>query len=239
MLPAVLTLVLLPLFIYLGIWQLERADEKRRLFSEFRERQSGEVLLLHEQAGPVSAEHDLWRPARARGRFDEDRRVLLDNRIMQGRVGYYVYTPFKIAGVETPVLVNRGWVAAGAYRSDVPDLERIEGAVVIEGILTRPPSVGIKLGEAGPEKLAGNFIRVQDIDLAELGRVLGVPLQPLILRLSKESAHGYRREWPVPGSGVSKHHGYAFQWFAFAAVLLVLFIVLNIKKHNSSDAGPE
>jgi surfeit locus 1 family protein len=44
--------------------------------------------------------------------------VLLDYKIHRGRLGYYVVTPLRIEGSAMHVLVNRGWVAAGARRED-------------------------------------------------------------------------------------------------------------------------
>ena len=55
-------------------------------------------------------------------------------------------------------------------------------------------------------------------------------LYPYIIRLSPESNHGYIRNWQLQNSGENVHVGYAFQWFAFAATLFVIYFVMNIKK---------
>lgn len=228
--PAVTTLLLLPLFISLGAWQLERAGQKQRLHEDFMQRQAGPVMTLTGRDVVFNESADQWLPVRVRGAFLEEYQVLLDNRTVNGRVGYYVFTPFLIEGNDTPVLVNRGWIAANADRSAAPVLRMTSGEVEIEGILKKPVSTGISLGEYPPESLTRRFFRVQDIDLAELSAVLEMRLQPLILRLDQRSPGGYARDWALPGSGEAKHLGYAFQWFAFAAVLLILFVALNIKK---------
>ncbi len=32
------------------------------------------------------------------------------------------------------------------------------------------------------------------------------------------------RDWPAPDLGLQKHYGYAFQWFALAALILCLYV---------------
>ena len=55
-------------------------------------------------------------------------------------------------------------------------------------------------------------------------------LLPYIVRLSPESKQGYIRKWKVRDSGENIHIGYAYQWFAFAITLFVIYFVMNIKK---------
>jgi len=97
---------------------------------------------------------------------------------------------------------------------------------VIKGM----PSTGITLKDLPPEKMMDGIYRVHRIDITILSGLLGQDLFDTILRLEPDSDHGYVRKWPVPGFGEAKHLGYAFQWFAMALALLVIYLVVNVKK---------
>ena len=55
-------------------------------------------------------------------------------------------------------------------------------------------------------------------------------LLPHIIKLEPESEGGFNRDWREPGSGKEKNLGYAFQWFAMASALLIIFLAVNLKK---------
>jgi cytochrome oxidase assembly protein ShyY1 len=40
---------------------------------------------------------------------------------------------------------------------------------------------------------------------------------------------GLVRDWPVPSAGVDKHHGYAFQWYALAAMAVLFFVITGFR----------
>ena len=57
-------------------------------------------------------------------------------------------------------------------------------------------------------------------------------------RIARRSAahralsHGFERVWrPVRGIGPQRHRGYAFQWFSLALALLVIYVVVNTRRH--------
>ena len=76
---------------------------------------------------------------------------------------------------------------------------------------------------------------MQNIELVELEELLEVKLAPLILRLGPSSNHRYKTEWSKPGSDEQKHRGYAFQWFAFAATLLVIYVLMNTRRKSGNE----
>ena len=227
-----LALVFMLLFARLGVWQLNRAEYKANLYEEFNSRQTAAALDLNEHGEVLSVEDMLWRRVSVIGSFREDMQFLLDNRVYKGEQGYFVYTPFKLADDDRVLLVNRGWVTASNDRTRVPGLIETTPPVTLTGLLKLEPKTGILLKELAPEQMAEDVFRVQEIKLDKLRDFSGLSFIPVILRLEPESGHGYGRDWPVPGTDENKHLGYAFQWFAFAAVLLVIYLVMNIKKIN-------
>ncbi len=227
-----LALIFVGLFITLGGWQLDRAEQKRVLFAEFEKKQAGAARHLNHEK--IALDDTLtWQPVNAHGFFLEQYQILLDNQVAQGKIGYFVYTPFVFAAGAPVILVNRGWVPMGRYRQTVPELTKTNGKVGIVGIIKGEPNTGLLLNDAEPEVLSDTVYRVQRISIDDLQVLLDKKMLPYIIRLSPESAHGYRRKWQPPGSGESRHLAYAFQWFAFAAAVLVIYLVLNIKKTDA------
>ena len=60
--------------------------------------------------------------------------ILLDNKVYRGRPGYFVVTPLRLSGSSVHVLVNRGWIAAGARRADLPSVPTPAEEIEIEGL---------------------------------------------------------------------------------------------------------
>jgi len=85
-------LIFFPLLIILGVWQIHRGNEKKRIQVEFLKRQSANPIQLN-QTVPVSVGKNYF-PVLATGHFDNQHNFLLDNKIYQHHIGYEVLTPF-------------------------------------------------------------------------------------------------------------------------------------------------
>lgn len=231
-----IALIVFVLFFSLGLWQLDRAEYKRALFTEFKNRQSSDAINLdQDMARRIKKEDVLWQTVNVSGQFLEQYQILLDNQVVQGQAGYYVYTPFKIHQSEYVLLINRGWLTVGNDRQASPHLVTTNGAVQITGVIKDVPKTGMLLKEGLPETINETVYRVQQVKIDDLQTLTKIKFLPYIVRLSPESEHGYRRLWQPPGSGESRHLGYAFQWFAFASALLVIYLLLNVKKIKQDE----
>lgn len=229
--PTLATLLVLPLFLSLGFWQLDRAEQKRTLHHEFEGRQAAsDINLNKENALRNNFDELLWRKVNIEGVFSTDTNVLLDNQVERGVAGYFIYTPFKLKELDAWVLVNRGWLPVGASRDNPPDIEAEEGLLQIIGSVKAPPKTGILLAENIVERLGEGIVRVQKLELAGIEETLNLELLPYVVRMAPESPAGFVRSWKAPGSGEEKHLGYAFQWFAMATVILIIYLILNIKR---------
>ena len=111
---ALLLVLPIPLFVGLGLWQLDRADQKRELAHLLSARTQMPALEL---IAPVTDPQPLrFRKLRATGVFESDGQILIENRHLGNRIGFHVITPLRIRGSEMRVLVNRGWIPAGAVK---------------------------------------------------------------------------------------------------------------------------
>src|SRR5690606_5018678 len=116
-------LLLLPLLLRLGFWQLSREEEKRELQALYEER----LQRLPVPLESLDAGSDLqYVPVSIQGRFDNSRYFLLDNRVHEGRVGYEAIVPF-LSSSGLVVFVNRGWLPGTGDRQRLPVLDAVEG----------------------------------------------------------------------------------------------------------------
>lgn len=227
-----LTLALLPLFIGLGRWQWHRGDARQTLWDAF---DAGAI-----PAQPLGARStaDLQRFSRiaVSGRWDGERQFLLDNRTHDGKAGYEVLTPLRLDDGRW-LLVNRGWVPFSGFRDRLPDVALptpAQPSVDITGRLDELPSAGLSGGRAAPAA-GGTWPRVTAFPrTAELEAALGgQKLEPQLLLLDPQSGSGYVRAWRPPGMEPMRHWSYAVQWWSFAVLLLILYVILNLKKRAS------
>lgn len=212
----------------LGFWQLDRAAQKQAWQTAIETRGGLSPLRADELAAdPVAAESQLHRRVLLRGRWLAARTVFLDNRPMDGRIGFFVVTPLQLENRREAILVQRGWAPRNALeRSRLPAVATPDGVIELPGRLIAAPSRLFELGAA-----ASGAIR-QNLPAESFAQEIGRPLLPLtVLQLEAATvtapagpADGLLRDWPAPELGLQKHYGYAFQWFALCALILGLYV---------------
>ena len=232
--PTIATLVMFPLLMSLGFWQLDRADEKRHSAAAFALGQQRAPETINRRHLSVSRDF-FWHRVAGQGTYLPNS-ILLDNRIRDGRAGYDVLTPLT-ATDGTTVLVDRGWLPANADRSKPPLLTQIQLPSSYQGNLGPPPATGIAINEHGAEieRFENGVLRVQKIDIELLARELSLTLINGVLYLGNDSPNGFRRDWPTPGFNPEKHEAYATQWFVMAVIVAGLFFGLNFEKTRTND----
>ncbi len=216
---------------YLGVWQLSRASQKITLAAEMAVRGKEPVLAGAELSSVLNLAVDreqakpfVFREALLRGRWETDRTVFLDNRQMNGRQGFFVLTPLVLSGREhNVVLVQRGWVPRNfKNRTALPAVDTSPGEVVITGHLASEPAQTYSLGSGRTDS---GFERIrQNLDLKDFRTETGLRLVVITLVQNGSASEGLLRDWPAVATGVDRHYGYAFQWFAFCALISGLYV---------------
>jgi surfeit locus 1 family protein len=205
-------------FIALGNWQTRRAHEKRLQQAKIDAALNGPPLKL--PARPVAASAYALRSVLAQGEFVSGHTIFLENKIHKGRVGYEVVTPLRLTGGTIHVLVDRGWVPLSPQPGRVPQVPTPPGEQRIEGIaLARLPHA-LEPGHSAPQGRVW-----QNLSLREYGRVTGLALQPLVIEQRSATPDGLVRDWARPDSGAARNESYALQWYLFAVLAVVLFLV--------------
>jgi len=221
----------------MGQWQLRRAAQKQALV-DARAAQAALAPIDGQslgQAGDSAANRQglLHRAVQLQGQWLPQHSIYLDNRQMQGRTGFYLLTPLRLQGSDAVILVQRGWVPRNFQdRSALPPVVTPTGVVSLQGHLAPWPSRMYDFGavETGPLR--------QNLDLDAYRRETGLPLLELSVQQSGGESDGLLRDWPVVASGVEKHHGYAFQWFALCALIALLYVWFQIVQPRRKQPRP-
>ncbi len=213
----------------LGNWQVRRAGEKLALQERLDDR--SQSAPLHIPPHPVPANDVEYYRVAVRGEFLPQHTILLDNRVLQGQVGYDVLTPFKIEGGDVCVLVNRGWVLAGPRREIMPQFPTPAGVQQVEGIAVPPAR---RFFELGPTETTGPVW--QNLVLDRYAAQTRLALQPFVVQQQNANGDGLTRIQERPDTGVNMHRGYAVQWYALAVLVIVLYVALNLKRADGNQA---
>lgn len=227
--PTLAGLFFFALTLWLGNWQLSRAECKRELQARYDRMQEDGVVRIG--AATVAKEDLLYRPVEVRGSFLNGQEIFIDNRVYKTRAGYHVLTPFLIEGSSQHVLVNRGWAGLVDGRRDaLPAVRAIVGMVTLKGVAIDPRSRYLEFKGAEPQ---GRLL--QNLDFERYQREFGKSLQPVLVEQTSDTGDGLVRDWPRPDTGVGTHVSYAIQWFGLAGAIVVLWLVLNVKRENAVE----
>ena len=221
--PTIGALVGIALTIALGNWQLGRGQLKASMGERIASASHDAPIGL--SGAEVNPDDVVWHRVEVRGRFEQQYTVLIDNRILRGTVGYNVVTPLKIENSDRYVVVNRGWIAATASRQTLPSVITPTEIVHITGLAIVPAR---RYFELSNRTIEGNVW--QNLTLERFGAQFPLKLQPMVIQQESALDDHLAREWSPPDLGVDKHYAYAFQWFAMAVAITVIYLLLNVRK---------
>jgi surfeit locus 1 family protein len=221
----------------LGIWQLDRLQQ-RRLFNARVEAQINLPEL--EMSGQVLDQplyNMEYRKVRAIGVYDFSRQIALRNQYYQNEWGVHLVTPLVLEGSKRVILVDRGWIPAQDFESG--DWTKFDepGRVEITGVIRRPQQraeLGFRSNPT-PAPGAGPLLAWYFIDIEKIAGQTPYPLLPVYIQQAPEvgwSGPPYRTQ-PTLDLSEGPHMGYALQWFTFAGLLLAgypFYIRRAIKK---------
>jgi cytochrome oxidase assembly protein ShyY1 len=229
--PFVATLILVLLGIVLGNWQTRRAAEKTALQARLDQGMAAAPLVL--DGGAVDPARLAFHRVIVTGEFVPNWPVFLDNRPQEGRSGFILLMPFKIAGSGKYVLVARGWLPRNLAEHDrLPPYTTPTGRITLEGRVVDHLARAMQLGTPAP--LKPNAI-VQNTEPGELARASGLDLLPLVVEQTGPGlpGEGLLRNWPAPSLDIDRHKGYAVQWYALAAMAFLFFVITGFRRGRS------
>jgi surfeit locus 1 family protein len=232
------------LFVRLGFWQLHRLGERKAVNATMGARFAAPVVDLRSLGSDTAAAR--FRRARAQGTPDYAHEIVIAARSHEGSPGVNILTPVRVAGSDTALLVNRGWV----YAPDgvTVDLNRWrESDTVFTGYADPIGPLPIVMPSAAPGPRS-----VRRLSERELAELLPYPVAPVLLvaLVAEPAASNGGGGGGMSGAGggapsqtvvrlsaptldEGPHLGYAIQWFAFAIIAVVGAVVIAIRTRNA------
>lgn len=231
----------------LGNWQMGRAEQRDAIKSTIAAGRNAAPLQL--TSGVPAADLLPWRPATATGTWRHDLTVALENRNYQGKPGYWIATPLIIGGSsDVAVLVLRGWLPRPlGPNQKLPDIPAPEGEYAVSGeLLERVPrlfelwswsgDVSTNLPKTLPDP-GRPLPMLQNLDLDAYSAATRLKFMPVVLAQTAEAAGPagaanatpgtqLLRDWPEPSLDSDKNRGYALQWYGFAAIAGIAWLVI-------------
>lgn len=211
--------------IRLGLWQLDRLDQRRAFNARVEEQLAQSALEISEENLRADLYNMEYREAIVLGEYDHDRQVVLRNQDWQGRLGVHLLTPLIVQGSDRAIMVNRGWIPYEDFEAGKLSKFDESGLVEVNGVIRRSqtkPRIGGRAdqipAEGEPPLQAWNWINVGGI-----AGQLPYELLPVYLQGSPEPSRDqmpYRTQLELDLNEGS-HLGYAFQWFTFALILAI------------------
>jgi len=243
LLATLLVLAAMAVMIRLGIWQLDRLETRRAFNAAVLGQQSQPELTLAGAALDEPLADMEYRTASVRGEYDHANQIALRNQYYNNQWGVHLVTPLKISGSDRAVLVDRGWIPAADYESGNWSQYDEVGVVTVQGVIRASRSRADYGSQSDPTPVPGgpllqawNFINIPAISQQMTLALLPVYLQqspadgpvsiPVRTALELDLTEG-------------PHMGYALQWFAFAAILGVGYLVYLRRQDSRKAAQPE
>jgi cytochrome oxidase assembly protein ShyY1 len=230
----VLSILLAALFVRLGFWQLHRLHERRDFKASVLRAERAPVQPLE---GLVSVRSDPDRVAYHRvvvsGRYQSADEVIVFGRALHGEPGNHVLTPLLTPNGRA-VLVDRGWVPVEMDHPPVPKAAPPPGQVRVTGLLLPPE-------ESSPG--SGRVRVVTKVDPEAIASGFSYPVYPVYLQLQSQQPPQAGplpvRPPPPDLNGGPPNLSYAIQWFSFAAIALVGYVILAMRRDRATASPDE
>ena len=226
LIPAFLIIATIAFLVSLGLWQLDRADQKRTIEAAIVSANAGPVELIANGRELLDKEYF---HVRLQGSYLSDKQFIYDNQIVDQVSGYYVLTPFILTDQLGVILVNRGFIPWNGQREKFADIAVDSVSREIKVQVSSP----IKRMELKATDVSRQFpVLIQAIDFDVLEEVSKLEFVKVVGLLDPSSSDGYVRKWEPYTGSIEKHIGYAIQWFLMALVLAIIGLRIGLKRRK-------
>ena len=216
--------------IRLGIWQLDRLEQRRAFNAQVESARSESVLDLNQEL-PENVSAMEWRSVQFAGEYDFENQIAIRNQYYHDQYGYHILTPLLSnpstgsGQAPTAVLVDRGWIPAEG-NSTPEDWRKYDeaGEVKVIGQIRLGQSKPALGGVADALPTDGSRLAIwNNADIEQAADQLPYPILPVYIQMNADASDA---EPPIPFQPEIEltegpHFGYALQWFTFATILFV------------------
>ena len=218
----IFAIIFVPITISLGLWQIERANEKKVIISNYDKLLVSTPIALQKEQ---SLEN--WQPIETVGAY-QDLVIYEDNAINSGKAGFKVYHLFQ-NGDGTFIFVHRGFIERNLIKNNLPRIDTPVGKKNIKGTtLFKQNNTFVKNIEESDIRIIQEFNTSVLIERFPI--LKDRYLHPFLFNLDVRDADKFQPiEKPV-NMTATKHIGYAIQWFGLCAALIILTIYAYRRK---------
>ena len=218
----IFAIIFVPITISLGLWQIERANEKKVIISNYDKLLVSTPIALQKEQ-PL----ENWQPIQTVGAY-QDLVIYEDNAINSGKAGFKVYHLFQ-NGDGTFIFVHRGFIERNIIKNNLPRIDTPLGKKNIKGTaLFKQNNTFVKNIEESDIRIIQEFNTSVLIERFPI--LKDRYLHPFLFNLDVRDADKFQPiEKPV-NMTASKHIGYAIQWFGLCAALIILTIYAYRRK---------
>jgi len=227
-------IICIPLFIKLGEWQYNKAQQKLAVQAVYAKSQYNGVLdfpLTISNTDEVAIEAWKYKKVKLSGYYAPQYQILLDNQTEGNRAGYHVITPLKILNTQQYVLVNRGWVVAKDTHTELPTFETPTTLQHIEGQIWVPSKKFFTLEDVATQTANLAQTAWQNMDMKKYQKAFPIKVSAMAIKLDpKVTEGGFVRNWQIPVDRIATNIGYAYQWFGFAIATFFIYLYMSFTR---------
>jgi surfeit locus 1 family protein len=223
------------LLVRLGLWQLDRLEQRRTENTQIVQQLGLPPIDLANEPLPADLTALKHRQAQVTGEYDLSHQIALVHQNWMNTPGFHLVTPLLIEGTSQAVLVDRGWLPAAQLDTENWTQYKAEGPVVITGYIQLSQTVENSNSSDEPvDQLQREWYRV-DVDAIEAQlpyELLPVYLQQIPADEGSERLP-YRTALDADLSE-GNHLSYAIQWFIFATILAFGYVYFVGKRSDEA-----
>lgn len=237
----IVVFIAVAVMVRLGIWQLDRLDQRRA----FNARVNAQIEQPSLRLTGTALDEDLanmeYRHVIAVGEYDHTQEVALRNQAWNNQYGVHLLTPLRIAGSDRAILVNRGWIPAEDFVAGDWTRYNEIGQVEISGVIRRSqtrPDLG-RLTDPAPSPGESRVTAWNLANVEKIAAQVSYPMLPVYIQQAPDPSWSGPPHRSLPDIDLTEgsHLGYALQWFTFAAILGFGYPVFIMREEQSGLTG--
>ena len=233
---SILVLIGMGIMVRLGIWQLDRLEWRRGLNADISAQLTADPLVLSPETTTAEFEAIAFRQVTARGHYDLEGQFVLLQQNYNGQAGVFLFAPLLLEDDDRAILVNRGWLPAdqdtAADWAAYDDTSLVEVTGFVQDSL-KPPRVTL----ADYTNDVANPVQQWFWPyIAAIQQQYPYELFPAYIQVEPDLSEQPTLPFPVASEvdlSEGNHQSYAYQWFAFALTLGVIYLFL-VRRQESS-----
>ncbi len=231
LLSSLIALPMLVVLIGLGVWQLQRLEQKQEFMAQRAFGFSQPPVELTPRDSNLQSL--AWRRVKVTGRFDHNHEFHLWS-LRDGKPGFEVLTPMTRTD-NAPgqvVLVDRGWVPVDHKEIATRAEGAVPNAVEVDGF------VRIDMDARGPVTPSNDVAKNiwYSVDYAAMSTASALFIRPLVVVAdTNPNPGGLPIGIAEPPILPNRHLAYALTWFLLAGTLVVMFGLMLRKQLKGAD----